>query len=125
MGEKGKILVIDDDEDVRALLKAMLEEEFDVDLAVDGQQALDFCNTNRYIAVVIDIALPGTYNGFQLVEEVRKLDYSPSIILITGLALEPEVRKKTAEADAFIMKPFSIDEIIEVIHEALAKSKAS
>jgi len=125
MDEKGKILVIDDDEDVRALLKAMLEEEFDVHLAVDGEEALNYCNTRTYIAVVIDIALPGPYNGFQLIEEVRKLDYTPSIILITGLALSPEVREKAAEADAFIMKPFSIDEIIDVIHDALAKSKTS
>jgi len=114
------VLVVDDEEPVLELLRAMLQDEYDVDTARNGEEALRHCSGKAYDAVIIDIALPGKYNGFQLAEEVGRVSPEAKTILITGLALDEEHTKRAlAVADGLLAKPFDVAEITALLRKDL------
>lgn len=118
--QKERILVVDDEEPVRALMAAMLRDEYDVDAAADAEEALERCREYEYPAVIVDIALPGRLNGFELVAEMRKVLPNAKVIMITGLALDNEnMRRGTAVADGLLKKPFDVEEIKAMLRKDL------
>ena len=114
-----RILVVDDDQPVLELVEAMLHEEYDVDLAAEGDSALELCKKHQYQAIILDIALPGR-NGFQLMGDLRERAPAAKIIMITGLSLSEEDRRKALEvADALLTKPFDVEEMKDLLRKDL------
>jgi len=117
---KERILVVDDEQPVLDLLEATLRDEYAVDSARDGSAALKLCEQNDYPAIVVDIALPGGLNGFELVDALREVAPDAKIIMITGLALsDADKQKALASADALLTKPFDVDEIRALLRKDL------
>jgi len=124
--EKDRILVLDDEAPVRDLLYAMLHDEYEVELAKEGQEAVEKCRTTSYAAILVDIALPGKLDGFQVVEQVRGICAEIRTILITGLALSPEARQRAAAvADALLIKPFDIEDVKSLLRRLTVPDEAS
>ncbi|HUS59010.1 MAG TPA: response regulator [Planctomycetota bacterium] len=114
------VLVVDDEEPVLDLLKAMLQDEYDVDCAKDADEALRLVGGKEYDAVIADIALPGKLNGFELVEEISRVSPETKRILITGLALDEKSTKRAmAVADGLLAKPFDMYEITSLLRKDL------
>lgn len=123
MKEKYKILVVDDEEIIRALLTEHLTDEgFHVVTAASGEEALAIYQANPSHLVVTDIRMGGM-SGVKLLEEVRKLDPDAVVVMITSHAsLDSAIATLRAGAYDYIFKPFEdLDVITEVVNRAMEK----
>jgi DNA-binding response OmpR family regulator len=114
------VLVVDDDDMVRRLVRAVLEaDEFDVVEAPDGAAALRLAGETPPAVVVLDVMMP----GLDGVEVCRRLDHDRvKVIVLTArddVALERQCR--AAGADAFLTKPFSSIDLLDLITEVLGQ----
>jgi len=123
---KGKVLVVDDEEDIREILKSYLEDiGFIVDEAADGQIAFEMVKEEKYIMVFTDLKMP-VMRGDEFIENVRnKLGNNVPIIVVTGCQLNDEKSKTTDIVNRLgsgvILKPFNREEIYKIISETATK----
>ncbi|MCL4304954.1 response regulator [bacterium] len=109
---KKKVLVVDDDEVIRDLLINFLKfSGYEGMGAPDGQKALDLVLADTPDLIITDIHMP-LMNGFQLLRAVKRLNPDLPVIFITGFAhFRRFFSDKTARADGFLEKPFSLESI--------------
>ncbi len=104
---QGSVLVIEDNDDARAALVALLElEGYVVEGAAEGQQALEIARAKRPHVALVDIGLPGI-DGYEVGRRIRALlGSSIFLVALTGYG-QPEDRERTTEAgfDAHLVKP--------------------
>jgi putative two-component system response regulator len=110
-----RVLVVDDDEGITALLKRLLEKEgYVVDTATDGQSALDAIAAHQPDVVLLDVVLPGI-DGFTLCKRIKTETATrlTPVVLVTGLG-DRETRIESAEvgADEFLTKPIDPRELL-------------
>ncbi len=107
-----RILIADDDKEIRNLLKIYLERElYMVDTAINGDEALQLFNQNNYNLVILDLMMPKV-DG---IEVCRKLRDKTNVPILMLTAKDHEVDKilgLSIGADDYITKPFSIHEVI-------------
>ena len=119
-GKPRLVLVVDDDEMIRRLVRAVLEaDEFEVAEARDGQTALDLANATRPAVVVLDIMMP----GIDGVEVCRRLDHDQVKVVVLTARDDPKLESeaKEAGADAFMTKPFSPMTLLDLVGELMTK----
>ncbi|MBF0208400.1 MAG: PAS domain S-box protein [Oligoflexia bacterium] len=115
----GSVLIIDDEEGIRKLLKHYLTQfGLQVDEARDGKEGLEKATTNSYDYLITDIKLP-KMNGDQLITAIKKLPHVPKIITITG-GFDSDFSEKRmdiliANANALIIKPFDKQSIYNAL----------
>ncbi len=106
---KRKILIIEDDNDVREFLKEELAPYFEAAAEADGTNGLEYAKNNDIDLIISDVMMPG-YNGFEITRKLKS-DFNTShipIILLTALnAAESHLEGVESGADAYITKPFS------------------
>ena len=124
MINKNRILVVDDEEVVRDVLSTLLgEEEYLVDLAENGPQALDMVRSGEYEAILLDLMMPGM-DGLEVLESVQKAEDPPQTIVLTAYAtIEKAVRATRLGAFDFITKPFKNDEILLAVKNAVEQRR--
>ncbi|HZN16357.1 MAG TPA: response regulator [Acidimicrobiales bacterium] len=115
------VLVVDDDDMIRRLVRTVLEaDDLEVVEAANGEKALEMVASSHPAVVVLDIMMPGI-NG---VEVCRQVDHSQvKVVILTARddpVLEDECRE--AGADAFLTKPFSSIELLDLIDELVPAS---
>lgn len=117
-----KLLVIDDDEDIRSLLKDLLEESnYTVDTATCGEQALQMVQYSSYDLVITDLRMQGM-QGLEVIREVRKIDPSIDVIVMTGYAsVDSAVESMKAGAVDYITKPLNTDQIRLVVKKNIER----
>ncbi|MCL4872514.1 response regulator [bacterium] len=117
--EKFKILIADDDLDLRELLiEAVRNWGYEVSLARDGEEALKKLRMDHFHMVITDLMMPGM-DGLQLLQRIRELDGDILVIIITGYAtIETAVKAIESGAYDYIAKPFRLDELMIVIKNA-------
>jgi len=128
-----KILVIDDEKDVRVVLGEILRREgYEVALAADSQQGLEELRSNGADLVITDVIMPGM-DGVATARQIRSEYPSLPIIVISGggnvapLAYEPSSISTTAYlasasnagADRTLTKPFDRKELVDAVQELL------
>ena len=109
-----RVLVVEDDNDVREFLKNELQRYFEIDLAADGQEAWEKIQEQKPALVVSDVMMP-RMSGYQLVKKVRSdsaLADLPFILLTALTADDKKLKGIDAGADAYIEKPFHTDILI-------------
>lgn len=119
-----KILIVDDEKEIRTFLKASLEAAgFIVDTAEDGENGLFMAKTNTYDLVLLDMIMPYK-TGDQVCQELRDAGYNAAIII---LSVRSEATTKTnllnIGADDYLSKPFSFDELLARINAVLRRPK--
>lgn len=106
---KHKVLIIEDDNDVREFLKQELERYFEVEVASDGQAGLEKASTTEVDLIVCDVLMPGL-SGFEVTSQLKN-NFDTShipIILLTALTSEDkQLEGAKCGADSYITKPFS------------------
>jgi len=123
-GTKRRILVVDDEPDITLTLKAGLEIVglFGVDAFNDSELALKSFKPNVYALVLIDIRMP-CMDGFELYEELKKIDPDVKVCFLTaGEMYHEEAREKDhsdLSDDVFIQKPISTDDLIMEINKKI------
>lgn len=124
MGETARILIVDDDEGIRKVLKAILEEEgYVVDTAKSGKEAIQKINEKFYNLALIDIRL-SDIDGTELLTRIKDTLPKMRKIIITGYpSLQNAIEALNRGANAYIMKPFDMYKILKTIKEQLKKQK--
>lgn len=122
----GKILVVDDEEDMRDLYaRALKQENFDVTLAGDSRAALEHIHNISFDLVIADIRMPGM-DGIELLEKVKQLRPSTDVIISTGYpAEETAIRALRYGAFDYITKPFTIEELLVTVNRCFEKQRLS
>ncbi len=118
------ILVVDDEKKMRHLLSIMLGRAgHSVDEAGDGLVALQKVQTGSYDMVIADIKMP-RMDGVTLLQEIKKLEFSPPVVFITAFAtVESAVEAMRAGAVDYITKPFEEDRILLTVERTLRLSR--
>ncbi|MEV0132925.1 response regulator transcription factor [Dactylosporangium sp. NPDC050688] len=121
MGQR--VLVVDDDPTVSDVVRRYLEREgFAVELAGDGQQALDAYGTERPDLVVLDLMLPGI-DGLEVCRRLREQDRTLPVIMLTALGEESDrVLGLEIGADDYVTKPFSPRELVLRVQSVLRRA---
>ena len=122
MASYQKVLVIDDEEDVRTVLKVHLERAgFDVICAADGNDGLRRFYSQRPVLVILDVLMPGM-DGWQVLERFREVSNVP-VLMLTSVTREPEkIRGLASGADDYITKPFSAEELMARVQAVLRRA---
>src|SRR5438876_12347367 len=118
---RGSVLVVDDEDGVRASVRAILEEACDVIEAEDGAVALDILRTREVDVVMLDQRMPGE-PGIEVLARIKALD--PTIVVILATAVR-DVRTAVAAmrlgAYDYLVKPFDVDDLNLLVQRALEK----
>ncbi len=124
METKGKILLVEDDKNFGDVLCSYLEmNDFDVKLAVDGEDGLDAFLKDSYDLCIFDVMMPKK-DGITLAKDVRKKDQNIPIIFLTAKTMKEDIIKGfQAGADDYIPKPFAPEELLYRIKAVLKRSQ--
>ncbi len=107
-----RLLVIEDEPDLRsAIVQSLAEAGYAVDQAADGSEGLYKAKVWDYDAIVLDLMLP-LKNGWEVLGELRKTKGTPVLILSARDAIPDRVRGLDSGADDYLVKPFSIAELL-------------
>lgn len=119
-----RVLLVDDEFDfIETLGKRLANRGFETDCVTSGSEALDHFIQKPYDVVITDLMMP-QMNGLQLFSEIRKLEPTVSVIILTGLAeIELAVDGIKAGLFDYLVKPVNFDELIEIIALAHQKQK--
>lgn len=120
MQNKKIILVIDDEPDIRDLLKDFLEDnDFFVQAVDDGAEALEFMEKETPDIVITDLLLPGEH-GIDLIKIIKEKYFIP-VIVISGIYRAEEVTHVIKEefVEAFFEKPLELNALLEIINSIL------
>ena len=123
--EKNKkhILVVDDDNRIRELLKEYLNENnFIVSTGENSEKAKEQINLFTFDLIVLDVMMPGQ-NGFDLTKEIKKTLSTPIILLTAKSEVENRIQGLEVGADDYLGKPFEPKELLLRINNILSKSK--
>lgn len=119
---KKKILIVEDDKELRENLFTLLDEEgYQVYKAVDGEDALEIAKNNHVDLVICDIMLPGI-DGYKVLEKMKNMNVTSSIpfIFLSAKAEKTDLRKgMELGADDYIFKPFKLANLLNSIETRL------
>lgn len=119
------LLVVDDDDRIRDLLKAFLSKKgFRVSTAQNAEAARKLMNTLAFDLLILDVMMPGE-NGFEFTESLRKTHNVPIILLTAKSESEDRIEGLTIGADDYLTKPFEPQELVLRIESILKRIGAS
>ena len=124
MGENARIIIIDDDESIRKILSTILQEEgYTVDTANTGKEGIRKTNDNCFNLALIDMKLPDI-EGIDLLLKIKDTTPRMRKIIITGFpTIQNAMEAVNRRADAFILKPFEVEKVLQTIREQLKKQE--
>ncbi len=124
MGETTRILVIDDDDNIRKVLIAILEDEgYTVESVGTAKKAIEATKRRFYNLALIDIRLPDM-DGTELLGHIKGAVPRMRKIIITGYpTLQNAIEAVNRGADAYIMKPFDVEKVLIAIQDQLVKQE--
>ena len=123
MLELKAILLVDDDKQLASALQWILaDENFLVDVAHDGEEAILKLRANHYDAVVCDVMMPRLRGDEFFLRALQiKPDIGDRFIFITGFAADPKINRFLKQNDVkYLVKPFPVDGLIGCVKELLA-----
>jgi len=118
---KGKILVIDDDQKITTFLYRSLKYEgYDVTVANDGINGLNFTEECSPDLIILDVMMPGM-DGIEVCRQLRKDSDVPVLMLTAKDEVSDRVRGLDAGADDYLIKPFSLEELLARIRAQMRR----
>lgn len=115
-----KILVVDDEDTVRNNLFELFAIQHTCHMAATAEQALACLAVQEYDVVVTDYQMPGL-SGLDLLQQVRNTQHDTRVILISGLSTKERADQLVElGAFAYVVKPFTLSEIEDVVNKAIA-----
>jgi len=115
-----KILIVDDQPEIRQLITITVGDEYEVIAAKDGTSALEAIRTHRPKAVLLDIMMPGEIDGLQVLHTIKSdpktKDILVALVTARGLASDYQAGLRLG-ADAYFIKPFSPLQLVNWMQE--------
>ena len=116
-----KILIIDDDRELCALIKRSVQSEhIEADFCNTGKEGLQKLKEQEYQLVVLDVMMPGM-DGFETLEEIRKENSLPILMFTSKNDSISKVRGLRAGADDYLTKPFGINELMARVNSLIRR----
>jgi CheY-like chemotaxis protein len=124
--KKNRILLVDDNEDIRAVFKEGLEGRgFEVVSAATVNEALSLISTENFDVLLSDLHMPDAGDGFTVVSAMRHAHPSAVTLVLSGYpALQEAMSAILLEADEVLVKPIGLAEITDIIQKKLSNPKA-
>jgi len=121
---RARILVVDDDKNIVQVLRTRLQsEDFDVDVAFSGHEALKTCRGNHYDVIITDMRMPDM-DGVELMKEVQALNTNVQTIILTAYGtIDSAVSAMKDGAFDYVTKPFDSRELLFRVDRALEKTR--
>ena len=121
---EARILIIDDDENIRKVLQTILEDEgYGVETADTAKKGIEKSEKTFYNLALIDVRLPDM-EGIELLSKLHSNKPKMRKIIVTGYpTLQNAVSAVNKGADAYVMKPFEVEKILQTIREQLKKQE--
>lgn len=121
---RGRILIVDDEADIRESLSTLLElENYQVDMAVNGTDGIRRMETGSYDLVLLDLMMPDL-SGLEVLDEIRPRDPSTPIFMITAYGnVEIAVQALKAGANDYFSKPWDNDKLLIEIDRMISKGR--
>ncbi|MBA7506861.1 Alkaline phosphatase synthesis transcriptional regulatory protein PhoP [subsurface metagenome] len=122
MAKKKKILVVDDEPNIRLLVKNMLGNRYNVVEAGDGNEAVTKAQEEKPDVVLLDILMPGK-DGFTTCNQLKANKATKDIPVVMVTALQHKLDEKLAlslKADGYMRKPFTSEDLLNAIHSVLS-----
>ncbi|MFO7785313.1 MAG: sigma-54-dependent transcriptional regulator [Thermodesulfobacteriota bacterium] len=117
------VLVVNDERSVRQALSMALESSYEVFQAAGGKEAMDIVRQNNVDLVLLDILLPDV-DGIILIGKLKSTDPHLEVVMVTAVReIRTAVKAIKAGAYEYVVKPFVVDEVRNVIHRALEKHR--
>ncbi|MGM0846010.1 MAG: response regulator transcription factor [Bacillota bacterium] len=122
MDQDVKILIVDDEDRIRKLLRMYLEREnYVIEEAEDGETALEMALNNEYDCILLDLMMPGM-DGVEVCKELREKKSTPVIMLTAKGEEANRVQGFEVGTDDYIVKPFSPREVVLRVKALLRRS---
>jgi two-component system response regulator PilR (NtrC family) len=123
---KGRILIVEDENSMREVLRILLEgESYEVISASDGLKGLSYIDKDIFDLVITDIKMP-VADGFEVLKKVKHISPDTIVLMITAFGTtEAAIEAMKLGAYDYINKPFKIDEIRLIVKKALEKKRLS
>ena len=122
----GRVLVMDDEEDIRDVTQAILEEAgYSVESVANGSEAIDLYLQRKeqgtpFSAVILDLTIPGGVGGKEVIEKLRSFDPDLKAIVSSGYSTDPIMANyRDYGFSAVLSKPYRTQEMIEILRELL------
>jgi DNA-binding response OmpR family regulator len=124
MGEKKRILIVDDDTEIRDLLEFDIASSgYFVDTACDGMEGLNKALNNKYDLILLDVMMP-KMNGFDVCKNIRHAKLSVPILMLTAKGtIDDKTIGFDCGADDYLVKPFDIQEVLLRIRVLLRRNE--
>lgn len=124
MSEKKRMLIVDDDTEIRDLLEFDISSSgYFVDTAVDGLDGLNKALNNKYDLILLDVMMP-KMNGFEVCKNIRQAKINVPILMLTAKGtISDKTSGFNSGADDYLVKPFDIQEVLLRIRVLLRRSE--
>ena len=121
---KGRILLAEDDDHLRELVKDALEDEgYAITACSNGQEAIDLFDKNKFDICLLDVMMP-VKDGFTVAKKIRQQsDVIPVIFISTKALIEDKIEGYQRGADDYIVKPFNMKELLLKLDVFLRRTK--
>ena len=117
-----KILIVEDEKDLRTILEKRLKKLYTIDSCKDGEEALSYLDVYTYDLILLDIMLP-KIDGLSVLKTLRNRKIKTPVILLTAKNMvEDRVRGLDTGADDYLIKPFAFDELLARIRVLLRRT---
>ena len=124
MLEKKRILIVDDDAEIRDLLEFDISSSgYFVDTASDGMEGLNKALNNKYDLILLDVMMP-KMNGFDVCKNIRQAKINVPILMLTAKGtISDKTSGFDSGADDYLVKPFDIQEVLLRIRVLLRRNQ--
>ena len=117
-----KILIVDDEPNVRLMYRAALESHYKIFEAGSAAKALEECLARRHDVAILDLRMPGDMDGLELLNEMKRLNITTPAVIITAYADVPNaVNAMKLGAIDFLQKPILPDQLRIIIRDILLR----
>jgi len=115
-----RIIIVDDDENIRKTMKAILEDEgYVVDSAATGNEAIEMTQQTAYNIALLDIRLPDM-EGVELLKLIKDNVPKTRKIMVTGYpSMQNAISALNMNADAYLIKPIDVEKLLNLVKEQL------
>lgn len=118
---KDKILIVDDEWNMRNLIKIHLLPHFDLEEASNGKEALEKLNDHNFQLIILDIMMPDM-TGWTVCEKIREKENIPILMLTALTDVKDKVHGLNIGADDYLVKPFEPEELVARTHALLRRA---
>lgn len=117
-----RILLVEDEKELsRAIVRMLMKEGYDIDAVYDGADGLSFSLSGLYDLIILDVLMP-KMNGFEVLTELRRKKVETPILMLTALSDEKDkIAGLDRGADDYVSKPFSFEELYARIRALLRR----